>query len=155
MTINQILATDNLSGYDRRRMFATGKYQTVIATLKAAKTALGLTGNERYTPEMQERIFREYLFDKAGGGALAAFVVRGHGTVDTAQYAASKEWASIATPAGYAIGRYHKVNGRKVYYISNGRMSYYERPGQNAANMTSTSQLRHFLEEIANSRRGR
>ena len=151
-TINQILATERLSGYDRNRMFATGKYQTIIPTLRAAKSALGLTGNERYTPELQERVFRDYLLKQAGGGVLSDFVLHGRGSVDQAQAAAAKMWASIATPAGYPISRYRVVNGRKVYYISNGRMSYYEHPGQNAASAAATRDLHNFLTEINNSR---
>ncbi len=142
-TINQILATESLSGYDSNRMFATGKYQTTIGTLRAAKEKLGLTGNERYTPELQERVFREFLLDKAGGGKLAAFVRNGTGTVETAQYAAAKEWASIAVPQGLRIG-----DGR----ISDGTMSYYEKKGTNSANMSATRELRELLTTIAKSR---
>jgi LysM repeat protein len=154
MTINQILATESKSGTDASRMFATGKYQTTIGTLRAAKTAMGLTGNEKYTPEMQEKVFREFLLDKAGGGKLAAFVNQGKGTVETAQYAASKEWASIAVPAGLRIGKYNPTT--KQYDatgpISNGRMSYYEKPGQNAASTTATRELRELLMQIEKSR---
>ena len=99
-TINEILLTRGLSGYDRRRMFATGKYQTTIPTLAKAKLAMKLTGNELYTADLQERVFREYLIYKAGGGRLAAFVIDGKGSVDDAQYAAAQEWASIGVPVG-------------------------------------------------------
>jgi LysM repeat protein len=148
-TINEILATSSKSGYDSDRMFATGKYQTTIETLTAAKKAMGLTGNEKYTPEMQERVFREFLVHKAGGGKLEAFINDGKGTVETAQYAAAKEWASIAVPAGLPINGHKDKNG--VYHpgpISNGRMSYYERPGQNSANMAATNELRELLTQI-------
>ncbi len=138
-TINEILATRSRSGYDTDRMFATGKYQTTLDTLAAAKKAMGLTGNERYTPEMQERVFREFLLQKAGGGKLAAFVNRGEGTVETAQYAAAKEWASIAVPSGLAIG-----DGR----ISDGTLSYYDKRGTNSASMTATNALRDVLSNI-------
>jgi LysM repeat protein len=149
-TINEILATASKSGYDKGRMFATGKYQTTLDTLAAAKKKMGLTGNEKYTPEMQERVFREFLVDKAGGGKLAAFINKGEGTIDTAQYAAAKEWASIAVPAGLRIGKYNPVT--KQYEptgpISNGRMSYYEKPGQNSASAKATSALRDALSNI-------
>jgi LysM repeat protein len=154
-TINEILATESKSGYATDRMFATGKYQTTIGTLRAAKAAMGLTGNEKYTPELQERVFREFLLQKAGGGKLAAFVNKGVGTVESAQYAASKEWASIAVPAGLRIGKYNPAT--KQYEatgpISNGRMSFYEKPGQNAASMKATNELQNLLNQIAQSRR--
>ena len=142
-TINQILATEGQSGYDASRMFATGKYQTTIPTLRAAKAAMGLTGNELYTPAMQERVFREFLLEKAGGGRLADFVLRGRGTVDGAQLAAAQEWASIGVPAGY----------RNTYGVtSNGNTSYYERAGTNSASRSATTALRNFLQELEASR---
>lgn len=155
MQINQILATENESGYNTSRMFATGKYQTTISTLRAAKQSMGLTGNEKYTPEMQERVFREFLLQKAGGGKLFAFVKKGIGTSESAQYAAAKEWASIAVPAGLRIGKYNPVT--KQYDptgpISNGHMSYYEKPGQNSASITATNELRLLLNQIENIRK--
>jgi LysM repeat protein len=138
-TINEILATQGKSGYETDRMFATGKYQTTIDTLRAAKQAMGLTGNELYTPEMQERVFREFLVEKAGGGRLASFINSGEGTIDTAQYAAAKEWASIAVPRGLTLR-----DGR----ISDGTLSYYDKPGTNSASMTATRALRDVLSNI-------
>ncbi|MDF3865940.1 hypothetical protein P3W53_15775 [Pseudomonas denitrificans (nom. rej.)] len=137
-TISQIIATDSLSGLDRDRMFATGKYQTVITTLRSAKSVLNLSGNEKYDAEMQEMVFREYLLDKAGGGALGAFVKRGKGTIDDAQLAAAKEWASIAAPSGRKIS-----DGR----ISDGSLSYYGSPA-NYANQESTRLLREILSSL-------
>ncbi|QQQ00761.1 SH3 domain-containing protein [Lysobacter enzymogenes] len=154
-TINQILATDPLSGTDKDRMFATGKYQTTLETLRLAKTAMKLSGNERYDAAMQERVFREYLIYKAGGGALARFVFDGKGTLEDAQYAAAQEWASIAAPNGRAITSTVKKNadGTKtiVKRTSDGTLSYYE-SAANHANKTSTSNLRAILKEISQTR---
>nr|WP_321943740.1 hypothetical protein [Paraburkholderia tropica] len=138
-TIDEILATDPLSGTNPNRMFATGKYQTTLYTLRGAKAALGLTGSEKYDVEMQERVFRDYLFNKAGGGRLAAFVRHGQGTIDDAQYAASQEWASISAPQGKQIS-----DGR----VSDGHMSYYQ-GAANSNNDTSTAKLRDVLNQVA------
>ena len=138
-TINQILATEGLSGTDSRRMFATGKYQTTLPTLRLARDAMGLTGNERYTPALQERVFREFLLEKAGHGKLADFVLRGQGTVDDAQTAAAQEWASIGVPAG-------RRNQDGV--VSNGNTSYYEKAGTNSASRSATAALREFLTDL-------
>jgi hypothetical protein len=137
-TINQILATDSLPGTDPRRMFATGKYQTTISTLTLAKESLGLSGDELYDANMQERVYREYLLPKKRPD-LAEFVLRGRGSVDSAQYAAAKEWASIAVPAGFKLG-----DGR----MSDGKMSYYEKSGANSANIAVTNELRQYLIEM-------
>lgn len=139
-TINQILATNVLSGRDPNRMFATGKYQTIIPTLTAAKAKLGLSGDERYGAELQERVFREFLLPKRE--KLAKFIFDGVGTVDDAQYAAAKEWASIGVPLGRA-----DQNG----ITSNGYRSYYEKPGTNSASRVTTQELRELLIEIQNS----
>lgn len=137
-TINEILETDALSGTNVNRMFATGKYQTVIRTLRSAKLKMKLTGDELYDSEMQERVFREYLIDKAGQGALGLFVKERVGTLNEAQLAAAKEWASIAAPSGETIS-----DGR----VSDGTLSYYE-SAANFANQQSTIRLREKLLEI-------
>ncbi|WP_347556086.1 lytic transglycosylase domain-containing protein [Robbsia sp. KACC 23696] len=140
-TINEILATESMSGTNPMRMFATGKYQTTFPTLQAAKTSLGLSGDEKYDVDMQERVFKDFLFAKAGRGGLSDFVRNGAGSVDDAIYAASKEWASIAVPNSYP------TNKRGV--LSNGSMTYFQKEGAaNMANNQSTSALRHLLESL-------
>jgi hypothetical protein len=128
-----------LSGTNPNRFFATGKYQTIINTLRSAIDSMGLTGDEKYDASMQERVFRDYLLDKAGGGVLSKFVKKGEGTINDAQYAASKEWASIAAPAGMPI-----KNGQ----ISNGTLSYYS-SSANSAFMGPTNKLREILDLIS------
>lgn len=140
-TINEIIATESLPGSDPHRLFATGKYQTTISTLREGKRALGLTGDEKYDAEMQERFFRDYLLEKAGNGDLASFVKHGEGTVDDAQYAAAKEWASIAVPAGRTI------NPKNGGLISDGTLSYYQSEA-NGANLEASNTLRKALSDM-------
>lgn len=127
---------------DPNRFFATGKYQTIFPTLKAAKSALGLTGNEKYDADLQERVFRDFLINDAGNGALARFVKHGRGTVDDAQLATAMCWSSIAAPKGAKI---------KTGEISDGTMSY-NKDNANRASMTSTNKLIDLLNEIAQQR---
>ena len=49
-----------------------GAYQVVGTTLKAAKDALGLTGNERMTPELQDRI-GQWIYAAQGTGAWEGY----------------------------------------------------------------------------------
>lgn len=72
---------------------------------------------------------------------LGAFVLDGKGTVQLAQYEASKEWASIATPHGLKIGK------KSVDYVSDGTKSFYESKA-NHANMGSTKMVKEILEKI-------
>lgn len=141
-TINEILATEHLSFTDTARFYTTGKYQTIIPTLREGKIKLGLTGEEKYDEDMQERMFADFLIYHAGGGVLAKFIKQGVGTVDDAQYAASKEWASIAAPVTRRI-----KNGT----VSDGTLSYYQ-SAANSANMRSTNMLKDILVEISQSR---
>ncbi|MDH6147999.1 MULTISPECIES: hypothetical protein [Paraburkholderia] len=141
-TVNEILATEHLSFTDPARFYTTGKYQTIVPTLREGKIKLGLTGEEKYDEDMQEKMFADFLIYHAGGGVLAKFIKQGIGTVDDAQYAASKEWASIAAPATRRI-----KNGT----ISDGTLSYYQ-SAANSANMHSTNMLRDILLEISQSR---
>jgi hypothetical protein len=143
-TINEILATESMTGDNPDRMFVTGNYQTNYDSLREAMTDLQLTGEELYTEELQERIFRESLIERGGGGGLADFVIRGEGTTEDAQYAASKKWASIAVPKGKTL---------RSGAISDGTMSYYEEAGVNTANDAGTKALATFLDEIEKSRK--
>ncbi len=138
-TVNQIINSHALSANDVNRYFAVGKYQVAGGTMAAAKQAMHLTGDEVFDGEMQERFFKEYLIEKAGGGRLSAFVKHGQGSVDDAQYAAAKEWASIAVPNGKTI------KGGEI--VSNGNLSFYE-SNANHANHQSTAALRSLLQEI-------
>ncbi|MDN8357988.1 LysM peptidoglycan-binding domain-containing protein [Acinetobacter baumannii] len=139
-TINQIIKTYNLSPNDTTRMFAVGKYQITPGPMREAKLKLGLTGEEKFDANLQERIFREYLIPSKRP-TLGAFVLDGKGTVQLAQYEASKEWASIATPHGLKIS---KKNGG---YVSDGTKSFYESKA-NHANMGSTKMVKEILEKI-------
>jgi hypothetical protein len=140
-TIDEILATDELSGMDNARMFATGKYQTIISTLRSAKKDLGLSGTELYDEEMQERVFRKYLLAKGWGRHIHAFIAEGRGNAKDVQYAASRVWASICAPAGYEADDGSPTTGHDTYYIKD---------GANKASMDSTKALIAFLEKVQN-----
>lgn len=77
---------------------STGRCDPLRAARAVRDAAMNTTGNEKYDSDMQGWVFRDYLIDKVGSGALGKFVKQGKGTVDDAIYAASKEWASIAVP---------------------------------------------------------
>jgi len=56
-----------------------GAYQVVGTTLRAAKQGLGLTGNERMTPELQDRIGM-WIYQNQGPGAWEAWDKGGGGS---------------------------------------------------------------------------
>ena len=141
MTINQILERNKLKAGDKNRMNAVGKYQIIASTMRQAKKAMGLTGNEKFTKEMQERIFREFLVPKRKG--LADYLNGGKTSLAQAQYEASKEWASIPVPAGYKT---------KTGKISNGDVTYYDSNGGNKAKKGQGERIRKELMNIRNSK---
>lgn len=141
-TINQIIQTYSLSPRDKTRMFAVGKYQITPGPMREAKLKLGLTGEEKFDINLQERIFREYLIPTKRP-TLGAFVLNGKGTIQSAQYEASKEWASIATPSGL------KISEKNGGYVSDGTKSFYESKA-NHANMGSTKMVKEILGKILN-----
>lgn len=80
MTVDEALAFANPSGgygqwvKDQIGRVATpmGAYQIVGTTLKAAKAGLGLTGTEKMTPELQDRLGR-WIYEQQGTGAWAGY----------------------------------------------------------------------------------
>lgn len=142
MTINQILARNKLDFGDKNRMNAVGKYQVIASTMKQAKKAMGLTGNEKFTKEMQERIFKEFLVPKRKG--LADYLNGGKTSLIQAQYEASMEWASIPVPKGY------KTQTGKT---SNGNVTYYDKNGGNKAKKGQGEKIQRELMSIRNSKK--
>jgi len=80
-----------------RELFAVGKYQIITNTLQSAVDTLKLDKNEKFTPELQDRIFAQYL---AGPGKRPEIdkYIRGNGSLSAAHLAAAQEWAGLAHP---------------------------------------------------------
>jgi hypothetical protein len=137
MTINQILARNKLKPGDKNRMNAVGKYQVIASTMKQAMKAMGLSGNEKFTPELQEKIFREFLIPKRKG--LNDYLKGGKTSLARAQYEAAMEWASIPVPKGFKT-----QSGR----ISDGTVTYYDTNKGNRAKKGHGGKIRAELQNI-------
>lgn len=143
-TINELLASSKkYTWQDKRRRFATGKYQTIPTTLAEARDRIGLTGNELYDAEMQERIFREYLVIKQP--LLRKFIQKGEGSIDDAQLGASREWASIGLPKNK-----RDKHGKLPTLIKDTSDIYtgYHNDGTNNVSKSSTRKVREILTKI-------
>lgn len=57
MTINEVLERNKLPFGDERRMNAVGKYQIIAKTMRGLVKSMRLTGEEKLTPEMQDKLF--------------------------------------------------------------------------------------------------
>lgn len=129
MTVNEIMAAQ------RKKEFNTvGRYQMTPPTFASGVKALGLSGNEKFTPELQERFFSEYLIGKAGGGAALDFIKGKHNDINKAMIAMAQEWASFPVP--------HAMKGH-VQQVAAGQ-SYYHGVGNNKAHL-SLSDVRAAL----------
>ncbi|AZO45879.1 hypothetical protein EJ076_34750 [Mesorhizobium sp. M7D.F.Ca.US.005.01.1.1] len=58
-----------------------GAYQIINSTLGTVKSGMGLSGNERMTPDLQEKM-GQYIYSKQGTGAWAGY----HGPGDPSAY---------------------------------------------------------------------
>lgn len=123
-SLDQVMNAQSKKIGDPSRLFAVGKHQIIPKTMKEAKTSMGLTGKEMFTPKLQERIFREFLIgDKRP--QIRGYITGEHDNVNKAALAGAREWASVEDPridpkTGRRTGRgiYNKVGGNKASITS-------------------------------------
>jgi len=127
LTVGELLNLGKLPQGHKDRVFAAGKYQITTAgydekrkkrtegTLGEAITALGISRNEKFTPELQERIFNEFLVGSKRP-AVQAYRSGESNDLNGALYELSKEFASFPVPKGYLTKSGRKSNGRSGFY---------------------------------------
>jgi hypothetical protein len=127
LSMKDILTLSTLPKGHKDRIFAAGKYQIIPDTLRGAIQSMGLNENDAFTPELQERIFREYLVGSKRKRLKGVLNGRSD-DLEGAAYDASREFASLAVP-----------RGRKTKFgrVSDGTMGYYD--GDKAKNKASIS----------------
>ena len=93
MTINEVLQYQNSRG---RNMKAAGKWQIMPNTLRGLKKSMNLTGDELFTPEMQDRMAFELAMNRKGYRQFAnATGAEKLALMGAAQNDLAKEWASM------------------------------------------------------------
>lgn len=109
MTVNQVMAwqkqyTDNGSASS-----AAGKYQIIRKTMEATVREMGLTGNEKFDPAMQDRMAM-HLLNKRGYTAVL------EGRMSEGEFAnrAAKEWASLKGTNGRGAYDGDGLNAGKI-----------------------------------------
>jgi hypothetical protein len=112
MTVGELSARGSLPPGDPHRIFAFGKYQIIPSTLRDAMRTMGLKGDEKMTPELQEKIFTEFLIQKKRP-EIGAYLSGKSNDAHAAAVAVAKEWASVAHPdTGRSV--YGGVGGNKA-----------------------------------------
>ena len=97
MTLNELEVYQRGMVDRGARSSAAGRYQILRETAGELRGRMGLTGAERFTPELQDRMARERL-KMAGYDAY----LRGEISAAKLQDNLSKAWTSVATPSNKA-----------------------------------------------------
>ena len=93
---------------------ATGAYQFMHATLKELKAKVGLTGEEIFTPDLQDDL-GFVLLKRRGYQSW----IDGKSTTDTFMVGLAKEWASFPVPSRMQ-GAHRVVERGQSYYAGDG-----------------------------------
>jgi peptidoglycan hydrolase-like protein with peptidoglycan-binding domain len=109
MTVGQVHDAQHADRDDPNRLFAVGRYQVIPQTMDGAINALNLDRNQQFTPQVQDRVFNDYLIvDKRP--AIHDYITGKPGVdVTDAQRALAQEWASFGDPDNG--GRSHYDDG--------------------------------------------
>lgn len=103
MTVGEIMSRQSIkwgASNEDQKLFAVGKYQMIPDTLADAVKSLNISKDEKFTPQLQERMFNEYLISKKRP-AIAKYLnspVDDPTLLTNAVRAISREWASVADP---------------------------------------------------------
>ncbi len=118
ITVGEIMRRQQLSYTGPDQLFAVGKYQMIgphngdppdpVGTFKRAVDALGISPNEVFTPDLQEKMFANYLITSKRPeiNDYITGVTQGASGLQKAQVALAQEFASVGDP----------TNGGKSYY---------------------------------------
>lgn len=108
MTISEVQQLQRRMGRELGSS-AFGKYQIMQSTLRDAVKAMGLSGDEVFTPELQDRIATEFLLPRRGYDRYR----RGEMSSSAFLRELANEWASIPTrPGGRSAYHGDRMNNR-------------------------------------------
>lgn len=88
-----------MSKQAKDELFAVGRYQVIPNTMIAAMKFLKLNPNTKFTPEVQDMIFRQFLV-KDKRRPIYDYISGKNDDLVGAQVAMSQEFASVGVPAG-------------------------------------------------------
>lgn len=113
-TLNQVLSMQVAARARGAASTAIGGPQFIYKTLRSLKRDLGLTGNEKFTPALQDRLAMQLLRRRGWDDFVA-------GRISKRQFALrlSQEWASLANP-----------NTGRSYYAGDGLNAASARPSE-------------------------
>ena len=141
MTINEVLQYQNSRG---KNMKAAGKWQIMPNTLRGLKKSMNLTGEELFTPEMQDRMAFELAMNRKGYRQFAkATGDEKIALMGAAQNDLAKEWASMPM-ANDAEGMHRLKQLRSKFQQDLTKGAKVSKRGRQIANM-SDAELQTLL----------
>lgn len=126
LTFDKIKQYQNISNQNNtQRVFAAGRFQVIPSTMDTIKTKLGIKGNDRYTPVVQEQ-FGDYLLleNRTQLGNYIKGINKGS-SIDLANAISQigYEWASmpvVTKTDGTVVGNVIKGTGKIANYGGTG-----------------------------------
>lgn len=135
MTINEVLQYQNSRGTN---MKAAGKWQIMPNTLRGLKKSMNLTGEELFTPEMQDKMAFELAMNRKGYRQFAnATGDEKLALMGAAQNDLAKEWASMPM-ANDAEGMHRLKQLRSKFQQDLTKGAKVSKRGRQIANMSDT-----------------
>lgn len=110
MTINEVIAWQkNYTSVEGSASSAAGKYQFIRKTLQATADEMGLSGNEKFNPAMQDRLAM-HLLNQTGYSATLA------GRMNEGKFAdrVAGVWASLKSTSGRGVYDGDGLNAGKI-----------------------------------------
>ncbi|GGA26032.1 peptidoglycan-binding domain-containing protein [Dyella nitratireducens] len=116
MTVAEIQRHQNLPPGHLDRVFAVGKYQLIPIVLAEGVKKLEIDPSEKFTPELQDRLFNEYILPTKRSKIYAYITSKSGANLRGAQKATCLEWASVEDPdtPGHVYAEYER-SGNKMH----------------------------------------
>ena len=148
-TIDEWRKLGALSGDNKAKRFAMGKYQIIPDTLGEVQKSLKLSGSTKLTPETQELMFLEHFIKKTN--IITAIKSGSSKDIGSATMKIAKIWASVGVPYATSRVAYKKVNNKSVAYTIYLKkdQSYWSGTGGNKAHTPSALVVK-ALEDMNN-----
>ena len=145
MTVGEVMRRQDLPKNDPDRLFAVGKYQVIPGTMEEAVKSLKIDPNAKFTPQLQERIFADYLIDEKRPSVKAYITGQSNGEqgLGKAQLALAQEFASVADPRtgksyydGDSGGNHSSITAKQVETALNTMREQYQKNVQGGMSAT-------------------
>ncbi|GLQ46126.1 hypothetical protein GCM10007862_11770 [Dyella lipolytica] len=114
LTLGQVQDMQHLGHDDPKRLLAVGKYQVIPKTMDDAINKLNLDRNQLFTPELQDKIFSDYLIVDKRPDVRGYIIGKPGVSLEDAQRDMAKEWGSFGDPDNSGHSHYPPPNKSSI-----------------------------------------